>query len=761
MKSIKILLLFLLGILLKTSAQQGNGGTLNSHKYIFLKDLPTQVFSKPNVEQLRAEDELTDHSGSAPWRFGYNNFCNLNMANSGVWFDLPDGGRLWMLRVLCEEALSVNLTFSEVLLPEGNELFVYTPKKDFILGKFTSEHVYQGKLGTELLPGSSSIIEYYVAPDNVNKAFGLSLTTVTHGYRTATEFQLKAFGSSGSCNNNVNCPIGASWVNERNSVVMLVSGSNGFCTGALVNNVLNDGKPYVLTADHCYSDPTSWIFRFNWQSPDCNNPASSPTFQSLSGSVLRARASASDFCLVEITGGLVGNTVPIGYSPYFAGWDNSGATPASAVGIHHPAGDIKKISFEYDPLISTTFGGSPANSHWGITGWDTGVTEPGSSGSPIFDQNHRVVGQLHGGASACGAPVLSDEYGKFSYSWNPAGSNSTNQLKFWLDPNSSGAQFVDGYDPTGASSVALDAGISSPQGVSGTLCTGSITPQVTIFNSGTDLLTSAVIQYGVDGVENQTYNWSGTLAQYQTIAVTLPSFTVGAGQHSFSASVTSPNSGTDENNLNNATVSSFTAVINGESVLLNFNLDCWGSETSWALADEVSGTTIFSGAGYQNTPAGDTLSEAFCLNEGCYVFTLNDTYGDGLTGCSQANGGNGNYQIAWNGVVMAELLEADANFGYQHQSTFCISLNNIQEVAVENIRIYPNPATESLTVYVDSEGMIEEISIYDASGKIHLHQKVAANVKESLNISSLSAGYYLIQIRTSLGSTTKEFVIQR
>ncbi len=762
MKPIKLFILtFLLGIILHPFAQQGSGGNLRSHKYLLLKDLPAHLFPKPNVEQLREEDEVTDHSGTAPWRFGYNNNCNLTMLNSGTWFDLPGGGRLWMLHVKCEEALTVNLTFSDVLLPDGNELFVYSPRKDFILGKFTNAHLYQGKLGTELIPGSSVIIEYYVPSQNADKAFGLTLSTVTHGYRTAGEFQLKAFGSSGSCNNNVNCPMGSSWINERNSVVMLVSGSNGFCTGALVNNVLNDGKPYVLTADHCYSDPTSWIFRFNWQSPDCNDPSSSPTFQSLSGALLRARASASDFCLVEITGGLVDNTVPLGYSPYFAGWDNSGVTPASAVGIHHPSGDIKKISFENDPLISTSFGGSPANSHWGITGWDSGVTEPGSSGSPIFDQNHRIVGQLHGGASACGAPVLSDEYGKVSYSWNPAGSNSTNQLKFWLDPNNSGAQFVDGYDPTGSSSVTLDAGLSSPQGVSGTLCTGTLVPQVTISNSGTEVLISAVIQYGVDGLENQTYSWSGSLAQYQTTTVTLPSFSVGTGAHSFSASVTSPNAGVDENNLNNVTSSNFTAVINGESVVLNFNLDCWGSETSWALADQVLGTVLFSGAGYQDSPAGDTLVETFCLNEGCYVFTLNDDYGDGLTGCSQANGGNGNYQIIWNGLIMDELLEADANFGAQHQSNFCISFNGLNDLNASNIRIYPNPATDNLTVAILSDLALEEIKVYDALGKIILRKKDFSGSSEILNVSGLEAGYYVIHVRTSVGTSVREFIVQR
>ena len=100
---------------------------------------------------------------------------------------------------------------------------------------------------------------------------------------------------------------------------MLVSGSSGFCSGALINNTQNDGKPYVLTANHCYSNPANWIFRFNWQSESCSNPGTSPSFQSLSGAVLRSRRTPSDFCLVEITGGLVNGTVPLDYNPFSPG----------------------------------------------------------------------------------------------------------------------------------------------------------------------------------------------------------------------------------------------------------------------------------------------------------------------------------------------------------------------------------------------------------------------------------------------------------
>ena len=456
----KTLTLLLAIFTFQSFAQQGDGWKKTYKASINLKEIAKVSFAEPNIEALKAEDALVDGTGTAPWRFGWNNYTNLHTSNAGTWTSLPNGDRIWHLVIECENALTINLTFEQTVIPEGNQLYVFNPQKDIILGNFTANHLFEGQLGTELVPGNQTIVEYFVPKNNAQGH--IQIATVTHGYRSAIDFQEKAFGSSGTCNRNVNCTEGLPWTLERNAAVMLVSGSNGFCSGSLVNNTLNDSKPYVLTADHCYSNPASWIFRFNWQSADCNNPASSPTFQSLSGAVLRARASASDFCLVEITGGLTGGTVPASYTPYFSGWDHSGNTPTSAVGIHHPSGDIKKISFENQALISTTFGSCPPNSHWGVTYWDSGVTEGGSSGSPLYDQNHRIIGQLHGGASACGAANLSDEYGKFSVSWEPAGSNTTNQLKCWLDPNNSGAEFINGFDPSNATVAALDAGLSSP-----------------------------------------------------------------------------------------------------------------------------------------------------------------------------------------------------------------------------------------------------------------------------------------------------------
>ncbi len=432
-------------------AQQGDGGEPfydNSKSTSTVID--ARFFSEPDVAALKAEDAITDPRKDSPWRFGFNNYTNFTLLNSGTWTDLANGGKIWQLSLTCENALTVNLTFEDVIIPEGDELYVFNPEKTFILGKFTSKHLYEGQLGTELVPGETVIVEYYVAPQNVSAMRGLKIATITHGYRTAAEFQEKAFGSSGSCNMNSICPDGDPIRDEIQSTVMLVSGSNGFCTGAVVNNTANDGTPYVLTANHCYSNPASWIFRFNWASPTCNNPGSSPSFLSLSGATLRARRTPSDFCLVEITGGLETGgtatvpTIPSFYGAFFAGWNRSDIPATSAHCVHHPSGDIKKISFDDNPLVEANgMGSTEPNSQWKVI-WDRNTTtEPGSSGSPLFDQNGRIVGQLWGGGASCTNLTSPDYYGKFSVSWDTDAAISS-QLKHWLDPNNTGDTIIDG-----------------------------------------------------------------------------------------------------------------------------------------------------------------------------------------------------------------------------------------------------------------------------------------------------------------------------
>ena len=154
----------------------------------------------------------------------------------------------------------------------------------------------------------------------------------------------------------------------------------------------------------------------------------------------------ADVALIELS-----STPPSSWDVEYAGWDASGATPENATGIHHPSGDVKKICFEEDSPYTSSTGGAAV---WWIDAWELGVTEPGSSGSPLFDQNHRIIGQLYGGAAACSGSVNNgayDFYGRFNVSWGLGVSQ-------YLDPTNSGTTVLDGY-PTGFNT---DEGCTDP-----------------------------------------------------------------------------------------------------------------------------------------------------------------------------------------------------------------------------------------------------------------------------------------------------------
>ena len=742
--------------------QQGDGGAPKGTKLApsEFRSIDTKLFSEPDIQALIAEDAEVDGRGVAPWRFGFNNYTELNTTNSGTWIELPNGDKIWMLKLICDNALTINLTFDKTVIPEGNELYIYDENKSFILGKFTDYHLYEGKLGAELVPGNVAIVEYYVPKRNKANIGNIQVSTVTHGYRTAEEFRQKAFGGSGNCNMNVNCPDGSLWTNQKNSAVMLVSGSSGFCSAALINNTFNDGKPYVLTANHCYSDPATWIFRFNWQADGCVNPGVSPSFESLSGAILRARRTPSDMCLVEITGGLIGGTVPESYNPFFAGWNNSNTPPTSTVGIHHPSGDIKKISFDDNPAVTAqAMGSSEPESSWEVV-WDRNTTtEGGSSGSPLFDQNGRIIGQLWGGGASCSNLTAPDYYGRVHNSWEPVGSDQTNQLKYWLDPSSSGVEFIDGLN-LGTPHAALDGALSYPQGTSGIICGGEVTPSMTLINLGSTTLTSATIVYNISGGANQQYDWTGSLELYQSEVINLSPIALADGDHVFYAEVTLVNGGVDENATNNSVSSSFSTITEGVFIEMNLQLDCYGSETSWVLETQ-GGAAVYQGGPYSdNWSSPQLINENWCLANECYNLIINDDYGDGIGGggwCSTTG-----YVLVRNEAndTLTQLTTEEADFGSTTTLAFCtdgtpvgISKNELTE---QMVQLYPNPTSGEVSVSMSFEGE-KTITVYGLDGTFV--DLISTNEKSvSLDLASRSNGVYLAHIQSDYGVIVKRII---
>ena len=207
-----------------------------------------------------------------------------------------------------------------------------------------------------------------------------------------------------------------------------------------------------------------------------------------------------------------------------------------------------------------------------------------------------------------------------------------------------------------------DIGVTAVINPTGTNCAGGITPQVTLANFGGISLTSAIIQYNIDGVGTSSYNWSGTLAPGSSATVTLPSINPPSGSHTFYAWSSSPNGSSDENASNNQSTGAF-AVTAGAAAELDVILDYYGTETSWVISN-ANNAILMSGGPYVNGQQGLHNITPVCLAEGCYTLTMNDLYGDGQ-GFT-----NGSFVLtAADGSVLAQ---GAGNWGDQSINDFCV-----------------------------------------------------------------------------------------
>lgn len=481
--------------------------------------LTVELPSYKNISLLQAKN--IDDSGSRlkHARYAYKYKLDYKIESDGVWEDLNDGRRVWRFALSSKGAYSLGLEFSKFKLPVGGQLFVYNNDSDVVLGAYTSQNNKKtAKFSIEPLKGDHLILEY-IEPAFPDFLAEINISGVLHDYKNIFNL-LKGENSSvklsGSCNVDINCPEGDNWQREKRSVCHILY--NGWiATGALINNTNQDSKPYLLTAYHVIDnqeDAEVAIFYFNYENSVCGGSDGKKT-QSISGANFLATGINLDFTLLELS-----VSPPASYLPYYAGWDRSGRTPEFTTCIHHPSGDAKKISIDYDSPLTATYSDSKytfdTDTHWQIEAWDIGTTEGGSSGSPLFDENHRIIGDLTGGDAYCGNSV-NDYYAKFSASWENY-SNSNQQLKYWLDPINSEVEILNGFDPYGGLLAAFT--ISND-----TIC---YTSSVNIIDASSGIVGSYSWDFGEDaspasstekGPHSITYSSSGL----KTITLTVTS----------------------------------------------------------------------------------------------------------------------------------------------------------------------------------------------------------------------------------------------
>lgn len=415
-----------------------------------------------DYSRMIEEDKASMARGEKRYRFAKKIPVDIVPFSMGIWEDVPNGGKVWRIGIRSFKAYSLYVVLRDFELMEDVRIFAYNSTKTESYGPFSSTHNDKTKLLTiPPVQGSEIIIELNVDAGIDN--FGeFAIAEVWHDYRNIKDnSRLKSY-VAGNCNVDINCAEGASWQLEKRAVAKIIVNGE-YCTGTLINNAAGKKIPYFITAYHCIENAeiaSTALYYFDYERTVCKGSvASSPII--VYGSELKATTpNQLDFSLVKL------NRFPgINGGLYLAGWDARSKNPKSGVCIHHPLGDVKKISMTTSPLNTGDFGeGFNKDSHWVVSRWNVGTTEGGSSGAPLFDNLHHLVGTLSGGDANCNNPV-NDFFTKFALSWDfyP---DSSKQLKCWLDPGNTGMLVVPGEAPYGLFKTGCDtvSNISQTEG---------------------------------------------------------------------------------------------------------------------------------------------------------------------------------------------------------------------------------------------------------------------------------------------------------
>jgi hypothetical protein len=406
----------------------------------------TAVMDAVDVSALLAEDEVRDRTPrGGPARFAAAIDAALGSRERGTWERLDRGWHLWRLRISSPGALSLNLGIARLELPPGARLWVHDGVGDLVHGPYTAaDRTSRGELWTPMVLGDTLVLE---VESPTRDGVEVEIGSVNHGYRFFGE--RRGAAKQGACNIDVVCPEGDPWRDQIRAVGWYTLEGFETCSGTLVNNVSEDLTPYFLTADHCDIDETNdetMVVYWNYESEVCGDLSGGQVTDTTRGATLRATWFDSDFALVELS-----ERPDPAYNVHYAGWDATGAVAQGSVCIHHPSTDEKAISFNDDPLTTIW------DTHWLVDNWDQGTTEPGSSGSCLFDPDSGLcIGTLTGGTASCSLPDDPDWFGKLSLGF-PGGGQPSDSLAPWLDPQGTGTLTLAGRDPVAPSECMSDA----------------------------------------------------------------------------------------------------------------------------------------------------------------------------------------------------------------------------------------------------------------------------------------------------------------
>ncbi len=792
------------------------GGKPLSFTYKTQLKSKTQVLEVPQFDYsaLLAEDLQSKDKAD---RYGKVIKVDVNPENSGVWQKLANGNKIWTLAIRSKSAYSISLIFDNYCLRNGAKLFVYSVDKQSVIGAFTEQNNKANKwFSTIPIQGDEIIIELNTFG---NDDYGvLNIVEIVHDYKGVLYALQTGFGQADYCNVNINCKAGKDWQIEKKAVVSMIAGGV-LCTGTMLNNTALNKKPYMLTASHCVRTQNAangGVYIFNYESENCATNKE-PIKQSLSGAQLVATGgTVLDFSLLQLD-----MSPPKEFDVYFAGWNRKPQlSDTGFVSIHHPQGDVKKISKVKGNLEIADYGeGFLYNSHYLVREWKLGTTEQGSSGSAIFDNKHLVIGDLSGGDAVCGNSI-NDFYTRLDLCWEYFKSPKK-QLKYWLDPIKSDAYQLKGIYQNDLTSD-FDAAIINSPAFNDIQCVkndgkNTIFAEFILQNLGTKVLQEVKITGKMNDSILYDTTWTGNLKSREEIDIKFPVDIYKMGDSEITINVELPNYQYDKTSLNNTITKKFSLIkpINNLKIIGNPNI-CESNSIQKYYTNKagkyewkVTGGKILTNAksknievewqrwgkrklalnvsNYCNTDSTHidinfvkkqlTLTINLVNNENTALWYVVDNKGDTIAKNDKLpKTGKYTENICFSAGVYTLIIEKNGadikNYSLfsVYEDKVVLSNNDFSEnVANEQFKIkktsgyyinlYPNPARNTITIesYFSDLYQNAQFAIFNQNGKIILPYQ-DFNERKVVDISHLSVGSYIVKVKGAFGETSNKFV---
>lgn len=378
--------------------------------------LPTKRYNlQVDLSQITYNLEPLDPKSiesKAPNQIGMTRPVQILSDLDGTAFKNPDGSEVIVLAVKSPGAVATRVHFEDFDLSSGDEVYVYGLSSDSsVAGPYTGKGLWNDKeFWSKTVEGDTAIIEYH----RKGSLGSFRISEIVHIYGTDQAQQATISPNASDCNYNgvpLSCEIDASCYtnSEKNAVARITyidSGGSYLCTGTLLVDRNSPHSPYFLTANHCVSSETIartveayWFY----QTSGCNSGVLGSNWVSTQGANLAVSDATKDFAL------LLGPPTPSG--AVFSGWDaNAVSLNTSVFGFHHPGAGYPVTNSSYpsylrraDGYVSSTTSLCSASgllNAYAIN-WTSGLTEPGSSGSGLWDVDGNGKAHLVG-VDSCG-----------------------------------------------------------------------------------------------------------------------------------------------------------------------------------------------------------------------------------------------------------------------------------------------------------------------------------------------------------------------